>query len=172
MQNINQDRIEEDDSTRIRRQQSGLNATIQSIDDESSSNNREQLTPSPSRMMRPASFIPPFPVQPPPSPTNQQSLQSVTPTTAPATSQTNHPLTNHEIYEMIQKNQQAAAAAAAAAATGSGQSALIQSHPISSGGSFKQTKSSRQSSYNPTSRFERQDSIIVGTPGFREKYGK
>jgi len=75
------------------------------------------------------------------------------------------PLTNHEIYELIQKNQRQAGGQAQQ------QTAHRASSPI--GGSLKQQK--RQSSYlhqQQQSRLERQDSVIVGTPGFRERYGK
>lgn len=94
------------------------------------------------------SFSPPFPVQ--------------TGTTSGITLAPQSPLTNHEIYELIQKTQQQAVG---------GQ--LNQMVPVSgiSTGSFKQPKRG-QSLYVQKNRLERQGSVIVGTPGFRERYGK
>lgn len=67
------------------------------------------------------------------------------------------PLTNHEIYELIQKSQQ--------------QQVAGNQSTGSSRGSFKQPK--RRPLYSQRhSELERQSSIIVGTPGFRERYGK
>lgn len=60
------------------------------------------------------------------------------------------PLTNHEIYELTKKSQQ---------------------QPASSG-SFKYPKRPSHTSYNLGRRLDRQTSVIVGTPGFRERYGK
>lgn len=79
------------------------------------------------------SFASPFPLH-------------LAPTNLHQTSST--PMTNHEIYEMIQKSQQQASA----------------------------TKpSKRQSLYHNQQQshqhLDRQSSIIVGTPGFRERYG-
>lgn len=104
------------------------------------------------------SFVPPFPVSS--TPTGTPTLQS------PPITQT--PLTNHEVYELIQqKNQQQQQVAGN----------MMQNNPgniMSPGsqGSFKQTK--RQSLYihQQNRGLERQASVIVGTPGFRERYGE
>lgn len=148
----------QDDST-IDRRESAVNPDPSSSSSYQTGPSREQLTPSPSRTMRPGSFAPPFPVQPPSA---SQQIQATMPATPKQSSLTGSPLTNHEIYEMIQKNQQQA---------GGSPSILMQhqNHPVVSTGSFKQAKSGRHSS---SGRFERQDSVIVGTPGFRERYGK
>lgn len=71
------------------------------------------------------------------------------------------PLTNHEVYELTQKSQQQVAAT------------QLQKSPIGipTAGSFKTLK--RQSLYiKQHNRLERQGSVIVGTPGFRERYGE
>lgn len=66
---------------------------------------------------------------------------------------TQKPLTNHEVYEMNQQQDQLVS---------SKQQQQTSAQPAK-----------RQSLYLPVGhRFERQESIIVGTPGFREKYGK
>lgn len=105
------------------------------------------------------SFVPPFPVSS--TSTGTPTLQS------PPITQT--PLTNHEVYELIQqKNQQQQQQV-----TGT----MMQNNPGNimspvSQGSFKQTK--RQSLYihQQNRGLERQASVIVGTPGFRERYGE
>lgn len=76
------------------------------------------------------------------------------------------PLTNHEIYELIQKNQHHHQVAGAGAATSqAGQPSSV------SRGSFKRAK--RPSQFvSRQHELERQNSVIVGTPGFRERYGE
>lgn len=102
-------------------------------------------------LMHRPSFVPPLPVA--------SSPGDRTPTMQA-------PLTNHEVYELIQqKNQQVAGAALhnnAGNMMSSGQQATNMKH----------TK--RQSLYiHQQSRgLERQASVIVGTPGFRERYGE
>lgn len=115
---------------------------------------------------RPVSFAPPFPVPvggPQSIPTSQPLLL------APA-SIVGTPLTNHEIYELIQRHQQQQQASFRAS-----QPSVLSG----SGGSFKRSK--RQSLYGLASsinrgatgnKLERQSSIIVGTPSFQERYGK
>lgn len=101
------------------------------------------------------SYVPPFPVSS--SPLGTQTIQ-----TPPSS-----PLTNHEIYELIQqKNLQQQQVAANATLSGS------TGHIISPQGSFKQTKRQSLYTHQQHRNLERQASVIVGTPGFRERYGK
>lgn len=113
--------------------------------DVDSENAARQQSPSKRQLVqRPTSFSPPFPVQ-------AVQANPATGTSTPA------PLTNHEIYELlIQKQQQQVGGASQALQT-----------PII-GGSFKQL--GKRQPFQKT--LERQGSVIVGTPGFRERYGK
>lgn len=113
---------------------------------------QQQLTQQPhsKSLPRRPTFAPSFPIQT----GSISSNATLTPTIGT-------PLTNHEIYELTQRSQQQ-------------QLAGGQMIPASAGiskGSFKQSK--RQSLYVQRHKtLERQSSIIVGTPGFRERYGK
>lgn len=93
------------------------------------------------------SFAPPFPAA--------SASQLVSNALAGGT-----PLTNHEIYELIQKSQQLLAA-------------QQQQQQLQPSGSLKSPKRLSLYTRSPSkARIERQGSIIVGTPGFRERYGK
>lgn len=74
------------------------------------------------------------------------------------------PLTNHEIYELVQKCKPQAAT-----------QLQVAQDLESPGGQFTaRPKRTKNMPYlaRPASQLERQDSVIVGTPGFRERYGK
>lgn len=126
---------------------------------EGDANNYRQPSPTQQQQQQPdsrilqahrPSFAPPFPVP----------IVGSTPTTTT-------PLTNHEIYELIQKSQQAASQQMDPQ-SGSG---TPSQPPLTTRGSFKRPK--RSSLYiSRHNELERQASVIVGTPGFRERYGK
>lgn len=151
---IEEDRMESVESRLVENVQiTHDNQSLNNNQDNNSNNSGQQQQPPPSSKLvqhRP-SFLPPFPVQtsPIPSATLTPSLGGT-------------PLTNHEIYELTQRTQQQQVGAGG------------QIQPVSgiSTGSFKQSK--RQSLYNQNKykTLERQGSVIVGTPGFRERYGK
>lgn len=101
---------------------------------------QQQQAPTRRQLAHRPSFAPPLPV-----PTLLSSLGQ-----PPST-----PLTNHEMYELIQKQQQQQAPDSPLANS--------QSSGISSG-SFRQSKRSGWR--------ERQSSIIVGTQSFRDRYGE
>lgn len=169
LQNQGDDIIEED---RMENQESRLVENIQishdnhslnnNQDNNNSSNNnsaQQQQPPGSKALQHRPSFLPPFPVQ-----TSQIPSATLTPSLGGT------PLTNHEIYELTQRTQQLQQVVGAAGQLGGGG----QNQPVSgiSTGSFKQSK--RQSLYNQNKykTLERQGSVIVGTPGFRERYGK
>lgn len=126
---------------------------------------QQVLRPRQIASQRPGSFAPPFPVPV----GGMQSTPVSQPLLLTPASIVGTPLTNHEIYELIQRHQQQQ------------QASLRASQPsvLSGGGSFKRSK--RQSLYGLAgsinrgtsgSKLERQSSIIVGTASFQERYGK
>lgn len=83
---------------------------------------------------------------------------------------TQTPLTNHEVYELIQQKNQQQQQVVGATLQNSNASNIMSA---GAQGSFKQVK--RQSLYTHHQQnraLERQTSVIVGTPGFRERYGE
>lgn len=162
LQNQEDDVFEEG---RLENIESNSSDNVQLVQDIQNSNQDHQLNNSPTQqqqqlqqpqqspnknLQRRPSFTPPFPIQ-------TGSISSNT-TLTPIVGT---PLTNHEIYELTQRSQQQQVV---------GGQMIPVSGAISTG-SFKQSK--RQSLYVQKHKtLERQGSVIVGTPGFRERYGK
>lgn len=119
---------------------------------------------------RPSSvgFAPPFPAA-----TNQQQQQRRIPTIAQLGSSlsTQAPLTNHEVYELINQRAAAAAGQQGAASMRASQPAIS---PLVRGGAFKEhTRESLYASRPPLAPGHRPSTpLIVGTPEFRQRFGK
>lgn len=118
------------------RESEKLNDELQS-EKEDVIEDRLSSSPVPSRHrtstpQRPSFFVPPFPV-----PSQGGSASSSV------------PLTNHEMYELIQKSP-----------------TMGQQAKKPTGGSLRGPRQ------KPHKLLERQGSVIVGTPSFRQRYGK
>jgi hypothetical protein len=98
------------------------------------------------------SFVPPLPV-----PLSAPSATTSARLTSPASAPNMKTLTNHEIYEMMQKQQQFKSA---------------QSRPAAGGRPKRLSLYLANKTQAKQKDLARQNSLIVGTPSFHERYGK